>query len=83
MRKSRIATVVLLSVCAVAVVGCKKAYRITDSTNTGEFYFAKNYKKQRDGEVTFTDGKSKSKITLQSPYIEEITKKEYDKELKR
>jgi len=58
--------------------GCTTYYKITDPASNKVFYTT-DIDKERSGAITFTDQKSKQKVTLQSSGISEISSDEYDK----
>lgn len=61
----------------VMAAGCGGPYRIRDTGNMDMTYYAKSYKKHRDGTVSFTDARTNARVTLQSSMVEEIPRDEW------
>jgi hypothetical protein len=64
----------LLLVCAG---GCTKYYRVTDPTS-GRVYYATRIDKGRGGDVSLTDDRTGSEVTIQNSEVAEIKKEEYE-----
>ena len=62
----------------VVLAGCTTYYKVTDPSG-GQVFYTTDIDQERSGVVTFTDAKSKQKVTLQSSAIAEISSDEYDK----
>ncbi len=78
MRKRNAAVrVAILGTAAIALAGCGGPYRIRDTGTADTTYYAKSYKKHRDGTISFTDARTGAKVTLQSSMIEEIPQDEW------
>lgn len=58
------------------VVGCTTYYRITDQA-TGRIYYTTDYDRTDSGAVVFEDAKSRSKVTLQSSEVREVSRPDF------
>lgn len=76
MRKLVISGLAALLVALLS--GCATYYKVTDP-NSSNVYYTTDIDKERSGAVSFTDAKSKAKVTLQSSAITEISSDEWDK----
>ena len=66
-----------IGIVLFALAGCGGPYRIRDTGNSDMTYYTKDYKKHRDGTVSFKDERTGAKVTLQSSMIEEIPRDEW------
>lgn len=62
----------------LVLTACTTYYKVTDPASSKVFYTT-DIDKERSGAISFTDNKSKQKVTLQSSEIAEISSDEYDK----
>ena len=62
----------------VVLSGCTTYYKVTDPASSKVFYTT-DIDKERSGAISFTDKKSKQKVTLQSSEIAEISSDEFEK----
>lgn len=63
---------------AVLLAGCGGGpYRIRESASADSTYYAKSFKRQKDGTISFTDARTGAKVTLQSSVVEEIPRDEW------
>ena len=69
---ARLSPVLLL----VFVAGCTTYYRINDHAS-GRVYYTTDYDRSDSGAIIFEDAKSRSKITLQSSEIREISRADF------
>jgi hypothetical protein len=58
------------------VAGCTTYYRITDQA-TGRIYYTTDYDRTDSGAVLFEDAKSRSKVTLQSSEVREVSRQDF------
>jgi hypothetical protein len=58
------------------VVGCTTYYRISDQA-TGRIYYTTDYDRTDSGAVVFEDAKSRSKVTLQSSEVREVSRPDF------
>jgi hypothetical protein len=56
--------------------GCSGYYRVTDPTS-GTVYYTKDVGKRDGGAVEFTDARTRSKVTLQSSEVAEISERDF------
>jgi hypothetical protein len=56
--------------------GCTTYYRITDQA-TGRIYYTTDYDRTDSGAVVFEDAKSRSKVTLQSSEVREVSRPDF------
>jgi hypothetical protein len=70
---ARLSTASLLLLTA----GCTTYYRIHDQTS-GRVYYTTDYDRADSGAVIFEDAKSRSKITLQSSEVREISRSDFE-----
>jgi hypothetical protein len=61
----------------VFAAGCTTYYRISDQTS-GRVYYTTDYDRADGGAVIFDDAKSRSKVTLQSSEIREISRADFE-----
>jgi hypothetical protein len=67
-----------IGIAVFALSGCGGGpYRIRDTGSADTTYYAKKYKKHRDGTISFTDARTGAKVTLQSSTVEEIPQDEW------
>ena len=74
---ARLSVLVLLLLAA----GCTSYYRINDQAS-GRVYYTKDYDRSDSGAIIFEDAKSRSRITLQSSEIREISKSDFEASMK-
>ncbi len=67
---------VMASMLVFTVSGCASYYRVTDPTSSATYY-TKKVDEKISGAVSFTDEKTKTKVTIQSSEIKEISKDEF------
>ncbi len=78
-------TVARSGVCLLMLLfaaGCTTHYRITDQS-TRRTYYAKDFDRTDSGAVQFYDVKSRSKVTLQSSEITEISRDAFESGIRR
>jgi len=76
MRRTRTALTLALATITAALVGCTHYYRV-NAPGSNTYYYTKNLKEHRGGEVTFTDGKTGDQVRLESFEKRSIDKEEY------
>jgi hypothetical protein len=64
------------------VAGCTSYYRINDQAS-GRIYYTTDYDRSESGSVVFEDSRTRSKVTLQSSEIREISRSEYESGLNK
>jgi hypothetical protein len=62
--------------------GCASYYRVRDQSS-GKVYYTKDYDRADGGAVQFEDAHSRATVTLQSSEITEISRDDYEAELKK
>jgi len=74
----KLATVRYLWICFLLLfaAGCTTYYRITDQA-TGRIYYTTDYDRTDSGAVVFEDAKSRSKVTLQSSEVREVSRPDF------
>jgi hypothetical protein len=70
---ARLGTAALL----LFIAGCTTYYRINDQTS-GRIYYTTDYDRSDSGAIVFEDAKNRSKITLQSSEVREISKADFE-----
>jgi hypothetical protein len=70
---ARLSTAVLFLFAA----GCTTYYRISDQTS-GRVYYTTDYDRSDSGAIIFEDAKNRSKITLQSSEIREVSRADFE-----
>jgi hypothetical protein len=77
--KSRVIVAAVPAGLLATAAGCSGGpYRIRDTANTNNTYYAKKVKRYRDGTIGFTDARTGAKVTLQSSTVEKIPKDEWN-----
>jgi hypothetical protein len=74
---ARLSALVLL----VLIAGCTSYYRINDQTS-GRIYYTNDYDRADSGAIIFEDAKSRSRVTLQSSEIKEISRADFEAGMK-
>ncbi len=59
------------------IAGCTTYYRINDQTS-GRIYYTTDYDRSDSGAIVFEDAKNRSKITLPSSEVREISKADFE-----
>jgi uncharacterized protein YceK len=68
----------LTALLVALLSGCATYYKVSDP-NSSNVYYTTDIDKEKSGAISFTDAKSKAKVTLQSSAITEISSDEWDK----
>ena len=68
----------LAALLVALLSGCATYYKVSDP-NSSNVYYTTDIDKEKSGAISFTDAKSKAKVTLQSSAITEISSDEWDK----
>ena len=59
------------------ITGCTNYYRVSDQT-TGRAYYTTEYDRTDSGAVVFEDAKTRSKVTLQTSEINEVSRSDFE-----
>jgi len=75
----RFRTVARLGSCCLFLfaTGCTTYYRVNDQSS-GRVYYTTDYDRTDSGAVIFEDAKTRSKVTLQSSEISEVSRQTFD-----
>jgi hypothetical protein len=75
----RLGTVARLGSCFLLLfaTGCTTYYRVSDQA-TGRVYYTTDYDRTDSGGVIFEDAKTRSKVTLQSSEISEVSRQDFE-----
>lgn len=65
-----------------AAAGCTTYYRINDQSS-GRAYYTTDYDRTDSGSIIFEDARDRSKITLQSSEIREISRSDFEAGVKK
>lgn len=79
MKRTRI--IITIAACALVLgaTGCGSSfYRVHDTANTNNTYYTKSYKSKRAGTISFTDARTKAKVTLQNSSVQKISREEWN-----
>lgn len=77
--KSRVIVATMAAGLMMTAAGCGGGpYRIRDTANTSNTYYAKKVNRHRGGTITFTDARTGAKVTLQNSSVEKIPKDEWN-----
>jgi hypothetical protein len=68
----------LAAAMVILLAGCTTYYKVTDP-NSAKVFYTTDIDKAVSGSISFTDAKSKQKVTLTSSEIGEISSDEFDK----
>lgn len=68
-----------LSLCLLLLflAGCTTYYRVSDQA-TGRVYYTTEYDRTDSGAILFEDAKTRSKVTLQSSEISEVSRSDFE-----
>lgn len=68
-----------LVICSLLLcaAGCTTYYRISDQTS-GRIYYTTDFDRMDSGAVIFEDAKTRSKVTLQSSEVREVSKQDFE-----
>jgi hypothetical protein len=64
------------------IAGCTTYYRINDQTS-GRVYYTTDYDRSDSGAIVFEDAKNRSKVTLQSSEVREISRADFEAGVKK
>lgn len=80
----KIGTLTRLSACSLLLFAgaCTHYYRVTDQA-TGKTYYTTGYDRTDSGAVKFEDAISRSTVTLQSSEIIEISRPQFEAQVRR
>ncbi len=75
----RFGTITRVGICFLFlfVVGCTTYYRVSDQA-TGRVYYTTDFDRTDSGAVVFEDSKTRSKVTLQSSEVNEVSRSDYE-----
>ena len=65
----------------VFAAGCTTYYRISDQAS-GRVYYTTDYDRADSGAIIFEDAKNRSKITLQSSEVREVSRADFEAGIK-
>lgn len=79
MRRNRMIIAAAACVVVLGTAGCQKPYyRVRDTANADNAYYTRSYKSQKHGTVSFTDARTKAKVTLQNSSVQKISREEWN-----
>ena len=75
----RFETITRVGICFLFLfaAGCTTYYRVSDQA-TGRVYYTTEYDRTNSGAVVFEDSKTRSKVTLQSSEVNEVSRSDYE-----
>lgn len=65
------------SVLLLFAAGCTTYYRVNDQAS-GRVYYTTDYDRTETGAVVFEDAKTRSKVTLQSSEVREVSRSDFE-----
>ena len=81
MFRTRMTSIILITICCLSFSSCAAYYKVTD-TNSGKVYYTQSVKKRSSGLVTFKDSKTGATVNIPASEVRVVSKDTYTEGLK-